>query len=144
MIEILKDKVNKPNIDNNDQSVTEIVERMLKKIKEEGENAVLQYAKELDGYNRSSVILTKDEIEQACNMVPNSVKEDINQISNLIKLFAIKQRESLSEFECTLPHGVVCGQKIIPLEVAGCYVPGGRYAHVTSAVMSCMTAHVAG
>ncbi|NBQ84469.1 MAG: histidinol dehydrogenase, partial [Alphaproteobacteria bacterium] len=54
------------------------------------------------------------------------------------------QKASISSFETELSPGLWAGQKLIPIETAGCYVPGGRYAHVASAVMSIATAKVAG
>lgn len=141
----LKDKADIPKV-NNDCSVRDIVTKMLQEIEKNKEDAVLQYAKDLDGWNGQvdQVIMTDEEIKEACDSVPEELRNDIDCICNQIRLFAEKQLESLSSFECTLPHGVICGQKIIPLEVAGCYVPGGRFAHIASAVMSCMTATVAG
>ena len=54
------------------------------------------------------------------------------------------QRNSMVEFETELSPGLWAGQKLIPMECAGCYVPSGRYAHVASAIMSITTAKVAG
>lgn len=141
----VKDKAVSPKI-NNDNSVRDIVAEMLQKIENNGEEAVLTYAKELDGWNGTSdqILMSETEINEACDSISMDIRKDIDSICAHIKLFAEKQKESLKEFECTLSHGVVCGQKLIPLQVAGCYVPGGRFAHVASAVMSCMTANVAG
>src|SRR3546814_10798861 len=50
----------------------------------------------------------------------------------------------MSEFEAELSPGLFAGQKLIPVDAAGCYVPGGRYAHVASAIMGVTTARVAG
>ncbi|MDG1029779.1 MAG: histidinol dehydrogenase, partial [Alphaproteobacteria bacterium] len=58
--------------------------------------------------------------------------------------FAEAQKASIQEFETELSPGLWAGQKLIPIETAGCYVPGGRYAHVASAIMSIATAKVAG
>ena len=72
------------------------------------------------------------------------IKDDINFAYNRVRTFAQKQLESITEFESEIAPGVFCGQKQIPMETAGCYVPGGRYAHVASAIMSITTARVAG
>ena len=61
-----------------------------------------------------------------------------------MRRFAEAQRESLAEFETELSPGLVAGQRLIPVETAGCYVPGGRYAHIASAIMSVTTAKTAG
>ena len=51
---------------------------------------------------------------------------------------------SIGEFEAELSPGLWAGQKLIPVSASGCYVPGGRYAHVASSIMSIATAKVAG
>jgi len=50
----------------------------------------------------------------------------------------------MQEFEVLLRDGLLAGQRIVPVTTAGCYVPGGRYAHAASAIMSVATARVAG
>jgi len=59
-------------------------------------------------------------------------------------LHSVKQREALIDFETELSPGLWAGQRQIPMQAAGCYVPGGRYAHVASAIMSVGTAKAAG
>ena len=59
-------------------------------------------------------------------------------------VFAEAQLASMVEFETELSPGLVAGQRLIPVDTAGCYVPGGRYAHIASALMSVATAKVAG
>src|SRR5690606_33083834 len=54
------------------------------------------------------------------------------------------QRGAICDVEVELSPGVIAGHRNIPVETAGCYVPGGRYAHVASAIMSVTTAKVAG
>jgi sulfopropanediol 3-dehydrogenase len=61
-----------------------------------------------------------------------------------VREFAQKQRDSCVEFETRLTTGLLAGQRLIPVTTAGCYVPGGRYAHAASAIMSICTARVAG
>jgi len=61
-----------------------------------------------------------------------------------VKHFAEAQRQSISEFAIETEPGVRLGQSLVPVECAGCYVPGGRYAHAASAIMSITTARVAG
>jgi sulfopropanediol 3-dehydrogenase len=59
-------------------------------------------------------------------------------------VFAEAQRASVRETEVELRPGLVAGQKLIPVRSAGCYVPGGRYSHIASAMMTVTTAKVAG
>ena len=70
-------------------------------------------------------------------------KDDIQFAHEQVYNFAKKQRESMLEFETELHPGVIAGQKLIPVNVAGCYAPGGRFAHAASALMSIATAKAA-
>lgn len=77
-------------------------------------------------------------------MLPAVVKEDIRFSHDQVRRFAEAQRDSMREFSLELRPGLVTGQRLVPVDVAGCYVPGGRYAHIASAVMSVTTAKAAG
>ena len=57
---------------------------------------------------------------------------------------AVNVKEHEKDFEIELSNGLYAGQKLVPVNTAGCYIPGGRYAHIASAVMSVTTAKVAG
>ena len=72
------------------------------------------------------------------------MKDDIQFAYDRVRGFAEKQREALIDFEVELSPGLFAGQKQIPVATAGCYIPGGRYSHVASAVMSVATAKAAG
>ncbi len=120
-----------------------IVENMLNELENGKEEVALKYAKELDGYSGDAV-LTKEQIEQASKEVSQKLKDDIRFSHERIRKFAEAQKNSIKEFETELSPGLWAGQKLIPIETAGCYVPGGRYAHVASAIMSITTAKVAG
>jgi len=72
------------------------------------------------------------------------VKRDIDFATAQVRRFALAQRESLREFSLELQPGLTVGQRLIPVNVAGCYVPTGRYAHIASAYMSIATAKAAG
>lgn len=121
----------------------EVVENMLAEIEANGETAVLRYAEQLDGYTGNPIV-TRAQIDAAADDVPQQLKDDIQFSHDRVRRFAEAQRNSLSEFETELSPGLWAGQKLIPIETAGCYVPGGRYAHVASAIMSIATAKVAG
>ena len=120
-----------------------IVADMLQEIETDGEEAAKRYGAKLDGWN-GNIVVTPDEIEAAAAQVPQILKDDIQFAYNRVRLFAERQRESIGEFETELSPGLWAGQKLIPMNGAGCYVPGGRYAHVASAIMSITTAKVAG
>ena len=85
-----------------------------------------------------------DAIAAAGDEISQQLKDDIRFAYDRVTSFAEAQKKSITEFETELSPGLWAGQKLIPIETAGCYVPGGRYAHVASAIMSIATARVAG
>ena len=121
----------------------QIVQTMLAKIEAGGEDAAITYGKELDGYH-GEIVVSRDVIEAAGNEISQQLKDDIRFSYDRVTKFAEAQKQSIREFETELSPGLWAGQKLIPIETAGCYVPGGRYAHVASAIMSIATARVAG
>ena len=120
-----------------------IVQAMLAKIEAGGEDAAIAYGKELDDYH-GEIVVSRDVIEAAGDQVSQQLKDDIRFSYDRVTKFAEAQKQSIQEFETELSPGLWAGQKLIPIETAGCYVPGGRYAHVASAIMSIATARVAG
>jgi len=125
------------------EETRKIVETMLAKIEAGGEDAAIAYGKELDGYH-GEIVVSRDVIEAAGNEISQQLKDDIRFSYDRVTRFAEAQKQSIREFETELSPGLWAGQKLIPIETAGCYVPGGRYAHVASAIMSIATARVAG
>ena len=121
----------------------ELVERMLQDIEQRREAAVREYAAKLDGWT-GDFLVGPAAIAAAEAGLSDDVKEDLRFAHRQVHAFARKQRESLQEFETELYPGLVTGQRLIPVNVAGCYVPSGRYAHVASAIMSITTAKAAG
>jgi sulfopropanediol 3-dehydrogenase len=120
-----------------------VVAEMLAEIERRGEDAVREYARKLDGWS-GEIVVTPEEIERRTREVPESVKHDIELASERVFRFALAQRQSIREFDSEVVEGLVAGQKLVPVNVAGCYVPTGRYAHIASAYMSIATAKAAG
>ena len=120
-----------------------VVAVMLAEIEKRGEAAVREHAAKLDRWT-GDIVLTPAEIERRTREVPASVKHDIEFAAERVFRFALAQRQSIREFETEVAEGVVAGQKLVPVNVAGCYVPTGRYAHIASAYMSIATAKAAG
>ncbi|MCP4993051.1 MAG: histidinol dehydrogenase [Gammaproteobacteria bacterium] len=120
-----------------------IVSEMLTAIEGGGEEKAREYAEKLDNYT-GNIVVTPEEIAVATAKVPQQVRDDIRFAYDRVRGFAEKQREALIDFETELSPGLFAGQKQIPVATAGCYVPGGRYSHVASAVMSVATAKAAG
>ena len=120
-----------------------VVETMLARIAADGESAVRAYSKELDKWE-GEIVVTPDEVERRTRDIAPSIKADIEFATKQVRDFAIAQRDSIREFEVETHPGVTAGQRLIPVNVAGCYVPTGRYAHIASAYMSVATAKAAG
>jgi sulfopropanediol 3-dehydrogenase len=76
--------------------------------------------------------------------VPAGVRRDIDFAVRQVSDFATAQRRSIAEFSTTLHEGVSAGQRVLPVNVVGCYAPAGRYAHIASAYMTVATAKAAG
>ncbi len=126
-----------------DEQTVAIVQSMLARIAEEGEAAVRDYAETLDGWT-GPIVVTEAQIEAAAGQLPEDLKADIRYAHENIRAFALAQRASAHDMEIELRPGLFAGQRHIPLTTAGCYVPGGRYAHIASALMSITTARAAG
>jgi len=123
--------------------VREAVQRILDDIEAGGEDAARAYAAKFDKYD-GNIALTRAEIDAAAAQVPDKLKADIRFAHDNIRRFAEAQKASVGDVEIELHPGLVAGQKAIPCNAAGCYVPGGRYAHIASALMTVTTAQVAG
>ncbi len=123
--------------------VHEIVTGILVDIEAGGDQAALDYAAKFDKYE-GSVILSDEEIAAACALVPEKLKQDIQFSHDNVKRFAQTQKSTVADVEYEVVPGLTVGQKAIPVDAAGCYVPGGRYSHIASAIMTVTTAKVAG
>ncbi|MEP9389857.1 histidinol dehydrogenase [Mesorhizobium sp. KR9-304] len=124
-------------------SVTETVQAILDDIERGGEAAARRYAEQFDRYS-GNLVVTPDEIERAAKTLPQKLKDDIWFAHDNVRKFAEAQKGTLGDVEIEIVPGLVAGQKTIPCQAAGCYVPGGRYSHVASAIMTVTTAKVAG
>lgn len=126
------------------RDIEAVVRDMLQDLEARGELAVQEYSKKLDSWSPDSFIVTEKEVAEAGRSLPDTVREDIEFAHRQVRAFADRQRESLLEFEAEMYPGLWTGQRHVPVNVAGCYVPGGRFAHVASAAMSIATAKAAG
>src|SRR6056297_3505408 len=119
------------------------VQGILDAIEAGGDAAALEYARKFDQYE-GSILLSDEEIEAACALVPKKLKQDIAFAHDNVRRFAERQKATVADVELEVVPGLIAGQKAIPVDAAGCYVPGGRYSHIASAVMTVTTAKVAG
>lgn len=119
------------------------VATILADIEARGEEAALEYAAKFDKYD-GNVQLTQDEIDAACALVPQKLKDDILFAHDNVRRFAEVQKSTVADVQYEINPGLLAGQKAIPVSAAGCYVPAGRYRHIASAIMTVTTAKVAG
>ncbi len=121
-----------------------IVENILNAVRENGDDEILRhYSAKFKDWDKK-LILSPEEIEQRAQGVSETVKDDLKFAYEQVYGFAVKQRESMLEFDTEITPGVTLGQRLIPCNCAGCYVPGGLFAHAASAIMSIATARAAG
>ena len=123
--------------------VHETVKSILADIEAGGDAKAMEYARKFDKYE-GNVLLSEDDIASAISQVPGKLKQDIQFAHDNVKRFAEAQKATVSNVEVEIVPGMIAGQKAIPVDAAGCYVPGGRYSHIASAIMTVTTAKVAG
>jgi len=124
-------------------SVTETVREILEEIEAGGDAAALKFAEKFDNYN-GPILLSREDKDRAAERVSQQQKDDIHFAHDNIRRFAEAQKAASQDVEMEIAPGMMAGQKSIPVNAAGCYVPGGRYSHIASAMMTVTTAKVAG
>ncbi|WP_394209216.1 histidinol dehydrogenase [Enterovibrio calviensis] len=142
-MEYLKRAEREADVQTDDERIQQVVKDMLTKIRREGTAAVEEYAMQFDNW-QGDFVLSDEKRAALIASVPQRVKDDIDFAHRQIQRFANAQRSSLQAFEIETEEGVKLSQRVIPVDCAGCYVPGGRYAHAASALMSVATAKAAG
>ena len=124
-------------------NVHQTVQNILSEIEEGGDQKALEFAAKFDKYE-GNILLDQEEIKKAATLVPEKVKKDIIFAHDNVKRFAEAQLSTMQDVELEVVPGLIAGQKSIPVNTAGCYIPGGRYSHIASAIMTVTTAKVAG
>lgn len=119
------------------------VEAMLAEIDRDGEKAVQRFARDLDKWE-GEIVVTQEQRTKAAASIPEQLKNDIRFAHANIQRFAEAQKATISDCTIEIIPGLLAGQRQIPVRSAGCYVPGGRYSHIASAMMTITTAKVAG
>jgi sulfopropanediol 3-dehydrogenase len=127
-----------------DLEIRETVEAILADIDARGDDAVRELSIRFDGWDRASFRLSAAEIQECIDQLSAQDLKDIEFAQLQVRNFAEVQRSSMRDVEVETMPGVILGHKNIPLNAAGCYVPGGKYPLLASAHMSVITAKVAG
>jgi sulfopropanediol 3-dehydrogenase len=120
------------------------VRTMLADIAKNRDEAVRRYARELDRWEGGEFRVTPDQIRKVEKELPGTFKDDLKYSLRQVTGFAKQQLDTLRDFETEIDPGIVLGQKMIPVARVGCYVPGGKFPLVASAIMSVGTAKTAG
>ncbi|MHC1605703.1 MAG: histidinol dehydrogenase [Candidatus Methanofastidiosia archaeon] len=121
----------------------DIVREVIGQVKKRGDKAVYEYTKKFDKVTSPSLEVTKEDIKKAYQSVDEKLIKALKTAHKHIQTFSEIQIASLKDFEMKTEWSIL-GQKIIPVEAVGCYVPGGRYPLPSSALMSITPARVAG
>lgn len=127
-----------------DRKVRDVVEHALADIEKRGDEAVREMSNKFDNWDREDYRLSQDEIDSCVDSLTPQERKDIEFAQTQVGNFARIQRDSMQDVEVETLPGVVLGHRNIPLNSAGCYVPGGKYPLLASAHMSVITAKVAG
>jgi sulfopropanediol 3-dehydrogenase len=127
-----------------DRKVRDIVEGILADIEARGDAAVRDLSIKFDNWDRDTYQLTPAEIQDCIDQLSGQDLKDIEFAQTQVRNFAKIQRASMQDVEVETLPGVVLGHTHVPVNAAGCYVPGGKYPLLASAHMSVITAKVAG
>src|SRR5690348_12857094 len=119
-----------------DPEVVATVSTMLERIEREGMDAVLHYARELDGFTGRSLEVPAAEVERSGDQLPAALREALDTGAERTRRFADMQRARLQDFEDEVVPGVVCGQRFVPVDRVGAYLPAGRFPLLASAFMT--------
>ncbi|MCK5040444.1 MAG: histidinol dehydrogenase [Candidatus Aenigmarchaeota archaeon] len=120
-----------------------IVEEIISDVKANSDTALIKYAKKFDNLDLDDFSITPKQIREAYEKTDSKTILTLKKAIENIEFFAQKQMSNFVDFEAER-NGIVLGQKIIPLETVGCYIPGGRFPLPSSALMSIIPAKVAG
>lgn len=123
--------------------VSDIVSTIIEDVRINGDTALFKYCEKFDKAKISSLEVTDNEIEEAFNSVEPEFLRILETAANNIREFHIAQKRNSFVID-TDKKGVVIGQKIIPIEKAGLYVPGGTAAYPSTVLMDSIPAKIAG
>lgn len=123
---------------------TRKVQRIIRKVREKKDKAVKELTLKFDGVKVKRMRITENEIKKSYDLVKEDLILSIKRAVKNLKKFSEMQIDSYKNFEFEINPGVIVGQKVIPIQRAGIYVPGGRYPLISSLIMGAVPARVAG
>ncbi len=142
MAKFLKERV--PKEAESKQEIQQIVGEIIEDIRSNGDVAVRKYSRKFDNWDPVSFRVTEEQLVAATQEVSSIDRQTIGFAQDQIRRFAEAQFNVISDFEKKMFPGVTLGQKTVPVNSSGSYVPGGKYPITASANMSMIPAAVAG
>ena len=124
------------------ESVSDTVAEIIARVREAGDAALYEYGEKFDGVRLTSLAVTPEEMEEALTLVEDEFLAILKKAAVNIRRFHEKQVRN--SFILNEENGVVIGQKIIPVDRAGLYVPGGTAAYPSTVLMDAIPAKIAG
>ena len=124
-----------------DRATERAAARIVGRVRAEGDVALREYARSLDGWS-GALEVTRKQIAAGAAKAPAAVRAALTEAADAIRAVATAQRPR--EFRVRPRPGVTVEQRVVPLERVGCYVPGGRYPLPSSLLMTAIPARVAG
>ncbi len=125
-----------------EMDVSAIVSEIISDVRNNGDNALLKYTEKFDGAKLESLLVSREEIDAAVKNTPPEFLEILRKAAANIRKFHSKQVRN--SFIINDENGIVTGQKIIPVDRAGLYVPGGTAAYPSTVLMDSIPAKIAG
>ena len=124
------------------KDVSGVVSQILKEVQERGDKALIEYTAKLDGALIDTIEVPRKEIEEAAASMDGEFMKVLEKAAENIRKY--HKRQVRNSFVMTEENGVVLGQKIVPVAVAGIYVPGGTAAYPSTVLMDTIPAKIAG
>lgn len=127
--------------------IAQNVRYIINNVRQRGDAALKEYCKKFDKVELNSFLIPNDLIEEAYNHLKNTnnaLYDAVCYSKDNVAKFAKKQKEAFTDFDIESSDKVHIGQKVIPVEKAGVYIPGGRYPLISSVIMNVIPAKVAG
>jgi len=131
MVRFIKQRKNQFQTQTVNENIRLAVSGMIADIAQRGDRAVREYSERFDRWSPETFRLSEGEIKSLIAEVPGQVLEDIRFAQAQVRRFAEAQRSTIRDLEVETLPGVVLGHRVIPVESAGCYIPGGRYPLVS-------------
>lgn len=125
-----------------DENIIQQVKGIIEKVIAEGDRALIEYTQQFDHVSLSSLKVSEEELNQAIAKVDQEFIQYMEEAKDNIIFYHEAQKKQ--GFELTKENGVYLGQRVIPLQRVGVYVPGGRAAYPSSVLMNVLPARIAG